>query len=101
MLSTNQKPQFRSDSELLLNLKPSNALPICHWNATQTNEKPMDSISCQSMPMDCHLTNRVPLCHFIASQTTGVPLDKGASIDGTRLYSTTSSLARLIGRFPL
>ena len=69
----------------------SNPVPLCHWNATQTNPQPMDSISCLFMPMDCHWVDNVPLCHSIATGTTQVPLDKRLQFRGPRSYSTASS----------
>ena len=99
-LSANKKPRFRPDSELLTNLKPSNALPLCHWNATLTNEKPMDSITCQFIPMDCESPNSLPLCQWNATGSFSMPL-QFTGFMGPRLYSRASSQDPLIGRLPL
>ena len=56
-----------SANEINFISKYATGLPSYQVNATLTNEKPMESISGQFMPFDCHSANSLPLCHWSAT----------------------------------
>ena len=93
-LSTNQRPRFRQNIWHQTNLRPPNALPLCHCKVTVSLKIHLNQIypnRYENMPMDCQFVNAMSLepllCHFNHWDAT-----QGEShFMGPSLYSTASS----------